>query len=107
MNEREFCYWLQGLLEVGDPKKLNEKQVAIIKEHLALVFTKVTSTPDVSVPTVWPVMPTQPQDWSITCSTVDCAPVEDKKIPAEMVDKLRQTTSQGFTSGQLGSTKFC
>lgn len=38
MNSRDFCFWLQGLLEVGEPKELSERQVEIIKQHLALVF---------------------------------------------------------------------
>jgi hypothetical protein len=43
MNAEQFCYWLQGVFEVTDPKTLNEKQVAIIKEHLGLVFKKETT----------------------------------------------------------------
>ena len=38
MNEREFCYWLQGLFEVGGAKSLDERQTQIVKDHLALVF---------------------------------------------------------------------
>jgi hypothetical protein len=45
MTAENFCYWLQGLLEVGNPTSLNEEQVKQIKEHLALVFNKVTSYP--------------------------------------------------------------
>ena len=44
MSPEQFCYWLQGLLEVGNPKELNETQIKIIKDHLALVFNKVTPT---------------------------------------------------------------
>ena len=46
MNEREFCYWLQGLLELSDTKTLDEKQVQIIRDHLQLIFNKVTITYD-------------------------------------------------------------
>lgn len=53
MNEREFCYWLQGLLELSDIKTLDEKQVKIIRDHLTLVFNKVT-------PFVFPTLPTLP-----------------------------------------------
>lgn len=42
MSAQEFCYWLQGFFEVTDATHVNEKQAAIIKEHLALVFKKVT-----------------------------------------------------------------
>ena len=50
MTAEQFTYWLQGFMETAEPKKLNEKQTKIIKDHLALVFTKVTPnyTPDFS-----------------------------------------------------------
>lgn len=35
MTPENFCYWLQGLLEVGQPDTL-------IQDHLTLVFTKLT-----------------------------------------------------------------
>jgi hypothetical protein len=43
MNERDFCYWLQGFFEVSASEKLTEEQVLIIKEHLQLVFYKKTT----------------------------------------------------------------
>lgn len=49
MTSRDFCYWLQGYLEVSavggnDPAKkvtapLNPMQVEMIQKHLNLVFT--------------------------------------------------------------------
>ncbi len=44
MDSMQFCYWLQGLFELADPKILTEKQLEVIKEHLNLVFTKQTTT---------------------------------------------------------------
>ena len=38
MESKSFCYWLQGLLEIGKPETLNKEQVEIIKNHLNLVF---------------------------------------------------------------------
>lgn len=38
MTSRDFAYWLQGYLEVSEPKMINEKETAMIKKHLALVF---------------------------------------------------------------------
>jgi hypothetical protein len=52
MQQDQFCYWLQGFFEISDSNKLTEKQVQIIKDHLALVFDK--QTPDrnaIQVPT--------------------------------------------------------
>lgn len=42
MTEREFCYWLQGFFELTDTKNISETQTEVIKEHLSLVFNKVT-----------------------------------------------------------------
>lgn len=44
MNEREFCYWLKGFFELTDTNDVDAVQVAMIKEHLDLVFTKVTKS---------------------------------------------------------------
>lgn len=38
MTARDFCYWLQGFFEVGEPPALSAKQTELIKRHLALVF---------------------------------------------------------------------
>lgn len=40
MNERDFCYWLQGFFELTVPTSLTEWQVKAIKEHLDRVFNK-------------------------------------------------------------------
>jgi hypothetical protein len=44
MTPENFVYWLQGMLEIGNVKKLNKEQVNIIKDHIKLVLTKVTPT---------------------------------------------------------------
>lgn len=52
MNPEQFTYWLQGFFELRalDPSMkdapLLPEQVRMIQEHLALVFTKVTSSGD-------------------------------------------------------------
>lgn len=41
MDYKEFAYWLKGFFDISDSlgsKTLNETQVDMIKEHLALVF---------------------------------------------------------------------
>lgn len=38
MTSRDFAYWLQGYFEVANPKTIKEKEVEMIKKHLALVF---------------------------------------------------------------------
>lgn len=47
MEALNFCYWLQGHLELTDSKELDSNQVDIIKDHLKLVFNKIT--PDRSI----------------------------------------------------------
>jgi len=42
MESLNFCYWLRGFLELGEPKKLNEEQIKCINEHLDLVLVKKT-----------------------------------------------------------------
>ncbi len=38
MTSRDFCFWLQGMFELGQPTALNEATTAAIRKHLALVF---------------------------------------------------------------------
>ncbi len=47
MNYEAFCWWLQGFMEIQNPEELTKEQVVEIKNHLALVFHKVT--PDIGV----------------------------------------------------------
>ena len=37
MSEFQYCYWLIGVFELGNPTVLNIKQMYLIKEHLNLV----------------------------------------------------------------------
>lgn len=42
MSPENFVYWLQGYLELSDSKDLDSNQLDIVKDHLKLVFNKVT-----------------------------------------------------------------
>jgi len=42
MKPKDFCYWLQGLLESRELTSLDEEKTQMIREHLDLVFSKVT-----------------------------------------------------------------
>lgn len=51
MTPRDFCYWLQGYVEIVDPSgdnpsglPLEAKQIACIRQHLDYVF-KALSAP--------------------------------------------------------------
>lgn len=38
MNSIDFCFWLKGFFEISDSCSVTDKQVAVIKGHLDLVF---------------------------------------------------------------------
>lgn len=42
MDSEKFTYWLKGYFEISDSNNLSPTQVQIIRDHLDLVFTKVT-----------------------------------------------------------------
>lgn len=58
MTPENFAYWLNGFIELTQGQTPNPAQWKSIKEHLDLVFKKVTPKVDVSI--------TQktPQDWA-------------------------------------------
>lgn len=44
MTTEQFTYWLQGYFELSGATSLNEQQVRIVKEHIALVLKKETTS---------------------------------------------------------------
>lgn len=48
MTSRDFCFWLQGHLEISKSTSISASQLTIIKRHLAMVFKYEidTSLPD-------------------------------------------------------------
>lgn len=43
MTPENFCYWLQGFIEInGGCKEITPEQVKTINDHLQLVFVKLT-----------------------------------------------------------------
>jgi hypothetical protein len=42
MTPERFTDWLNGFFEIADPQTLDDREVKIIRDHLALVFRKVT-----------------------------------------------------------------
>lgn len=70
-NPTAFLYWLQGFFELSGATTLNEQQVQVIKEHIALVLTKVTPS-SVGTPIIYPYLAPSPildKRWEITCNT--------------------------------------
>jgi hypothetical protein len=65
MTAEQFAYWLQGFMEMADPKELNTTQTQQIKDHLKLVFDK--KTPEVSLPSIQHPNPFTLTPYQITC----------------------------------------
>lgn len=77
MNEQSFCYWLQGFIELSeDVDRPSKAQWQAIKDHLQLVFNKVTpelgKVPGVEAAPISPVapVPTWPQPPSVNPTPV-------------------------------------
>lgn len=50
MTPESFTYWLQGFVELSESNAVpNEKQWLMIKDHLKLVFDKVTPVRQVNI----------------------------------------------------------
>lgn len=45
MTSQEFCYWLQGFFELGNPESLTEQQVQVINNHLDMVNVLASTQP--------------------------------------------------------------
>lgn len=55
MSAQEFAYWLQGYFELTpDGGGLSPEQVKVVKDHLQLVFQKVTPVVDIPPPMFTP-----------------------------------------------------
>src|SRR5687768_9089482 len=57
MTPDEFCRWLHGFFELGQPNQINRRQTELIKQHLALVYANVTS----ANVTIWACNPLAPK----------------------------------------------
>lgn len=68
MSPENFCYWLQGYFELSGEEDLSMEQVEVIRDHLKLVFMKLT--------TVVEIKPTQinTQFWDDIRKQVDKTP---------------------------------
>jgi hypothetical protein len=44
MTPENFCYWLQGYIELSNCKSLSPEQTQMISNHLQLVFNPICKT---------------------------------------------------------------
>jgi hypothetical protein len=117
MTPEQFIYWLQGFLEIADPKKLDKNQIEIIKDHIALVMTKETPNrgstqlqppylPVVDIPYIHQpsivcatpdqTLTTYPDQTQLFCSTQDPNTLLEDAIckTPEQVDEVRNLISR-------------
>lgn len=52
MTPKEFCYWLQGSLELNENEEFNEKQTEVLKRHLSMVFNHIAHLEEKDQPPV-------------------------------------------------------
>lgn len=83
MTTEQFVYWINGYFEIANPKTLGEKEIQVIKDHLALVLKKETpnrnqddlaktlgellKTPQIDRTPSPPFGPYNPKDLIVTC----------------------------------------
>ena len=89
MTPEQFAYWLQGFMEMADPKELNTTQTQQIKDHLKLVFDK--KTPEISLPIIQREEPFRITPYQITCD-------ENNNIPDLMTTPVCSGTTITTTS---------
>lgn len=95
MTPEQFAYWLQGFMEMADPKELNKIQTQQIKDHLKLVFDKKTpdriigperGNPPYSLPGV---------QWNPNPYTIEC---DNNNLPDPMTTPVCSGTTITTTS---------
>jgi hypothetical protein len=45
MTPEQFCYWLEGFMELEKPDFMNAKQVFEVQRHLKMVFNQMPKKP--------------------------------------------------------------
>jgi hypothetical protein len=116
MNSENFAYWLQGYFELlGKDEPLTKEQTQIIKDHLALVFDKVT--PDRKVepvknkePDKWPSIDYNPFDRpDVFCAptTVE-APAQPTVVPGKLdVNEIVKKIEERQRVGNPDTRTYC
>ena len=89
MTPEQFVYWLQGFMEMADPKELNKTQTTQIKDHLKLVFDK--KTPEVSLPSIQ-----HGEGFTLTPYQITCD--DNNNFPDLMTTPVCSTTTLTTTS---------
>ena len=64
MNAEQFAMWLHGFFEISGADDLDTHQTAIVKDHLALLFDKVTPDRPIKQNTTNTEPSVAPYNWS-------------------------------------------
>jgi hypothetical protein len=97
MTAEQFTYWLQGFLEIAEPRGLTSKQRQIIQDHLKLVFDKQTPNRGLEyIPT--PTLPYQPYPTplvpgapTIICETSNTGHTPTESELDEAINRINQS----------------
>ena len=66
MRSRDFAFWLQGLFEMQpDLKTFDERQVAVLRQHLGLVFEHDPEFSAPAHPVIPSTAPAAPATWPL------------------------------------------
>jgi hypothetical protein len=105
MTTEQFVYWLQGFMEMADPKELNKTQTQQIKDHLKLVFDKQTPDRDLQyIPSPnyqWLPDPIAPGAPTIICETSSTSQTPSDQ---ELDRAINRPKRRG---GSKGPTVYC
>ena len=86
MTAEQFVYWLQGFIEIEDPRSIDPVKTQIIKDHLKLVFDKQTPVRSNPTPTYIPTLPLdlpnnpKPYLYTVTCTDSSISPTNTGKL---------------------------
>lgn len=92
MNDRDFCYWLRGFMEMNpELESINKEQIEMIKKHLDLVFNQKQELPYYQQP--WYVQTPQPNYFDVT------------NVPGVVMSNVPRTCGTPFTLSHIENSQ--
>jgi hypothetical protein len=88
MTPEQFCFWLHGFFELTGQDELTAPQARMVREHLDLVFTKVTPPLGPPVPEITPELAKQLAE-------------EGKKLAEDYRKRTQSMVSGPITTGRI------
>lgn len=100
MEAQQFCYWLQGFAELNNGVPPNDMQWKAIRDHLSLVFNKVT--PPYNVP-----LPRSPNPNDVLGPPVNLPPVWYTNPDPNFMQPPYTVTCAAGTISNIQSVSIC